>query len=159
MTNFTNEQLEAWAKMGPWFAEPEADDGPVEEYIWKVYHVDEYVNDGDKLIAECNVLGGDDAALIAAAPTLAAALLSAREEIADLKHKLGRMTDIQKRTHKKVKARDAEITELKGRIIDAHSASWRFRSILKGTYSYFWHVCDILDPHSEIPPSHERINR
>jgi hypothetical protein len=92
MTNITNEQLEAWAGLGPW---------DVTKSAWDERH---YV-EGENTICHMYALREDDhailhcdnyetnAALIAAAPTLAAALLAERKarevEVGELKFEVG----------------------------------------------------------------------
>ena len=87
MTNFTNEQLEAWASLGPW---------DVTKSAWDERH---YV-EGENTICHMYALREDDhaillcddhetnAALIAAAPDLARLVLEKEKEIARLKAKL-----------------------------------------------------------------------
>jgi hypothetical protein len=71
-------ELLSEATDGPWFAEVDENKSP--DDVWLVYSSDQYTNDGDNLICETNVLGGDDASLIALAPTLAAEVLALRAE-------------------------------------------------------------------------------
>ena len=112
MTNYTTEQLEAWAGLGPWewcenwlyVATPNPPTGPV---LW-------YTANDDGVHADPN-----DAALIAAAPDLAAEVLRLR----------------------------AEVAELKERIDHTHKTARHFYDTNKSNAGrYFLYICDILEP-------------
>ena len=89
MTNFTNEQLEAWASLGPWEWNQTGDDDHVENTLISKDAGIVLNASWRPSSCEIQVADPDSEALIAAAPALAAALLAERKarevEVAKLK--------------------------------------------------------------------------
>lgn len=124
MTDFTTEQLEAWAGLGPWEW--------TEEIIGR--HVYHSLGPGVLITNETDgtpwgdTIDQANAALIASAPSLAAALLAERakveiaiSEIAELKAGVAQLETLVNRNQSALFAREAEIDRLRhsaGRMID-----------------------------------------
>ena len=153
---FTNEQLEAWAGLEPWeahettwgvwdvveihTANADCDDDPI-AHLYKVYPWPEGA------AAEAFRNDQTNAALIAAAPTLAAALLAERKarevEVAKLKEAMAA---------KEWPPSNAELREMLAVIVGAwwsESSAWRLRTRqlnpedIKGMYA----IRDVLAPY------------
>jgi hypothetical protein len=100
MTNITNEQLEAWASLGPWHRETGCDDDGEVDLESQLYVCDQDTVCDITVVCtlpECHITDSDKreerVRLIAAAPALAAALLAERKarevEVGELKFEVG----------------------------------------------------------------------